>query len=92
MIELNQAFPLTTGAAGRAILSALSREEIEVVIAQGLPPYTPTSITDPDQYRAQLDRDRRLGYAYSKSGWIRRGAGVASPFFTASGACVGATP
>jgi DNA-binding IclR family transcriptional regulator len=90
VIELNEAFPLTTGAAGRAILSALPGEEIEQVIAEGLPAYTPMSITDPDEYRAQLDRDRRLGYAYSKSGWIPRGAGVASPFFDASGTCAGA--
>jgi DNA-binding IclR family transcriptional regulator len=90
VIELNTPFPLTTGAAGRAILSALPRKEIDEVIARGLPAYTPTSITDPDMYRAQLDRDRQLGYAYSKSGWIERGAGVASPFFDASGTCVGA--
>jgi len=90
VIELNEPFPLTTGAAGRAILSALPRKEIEDVIARGLSSYTPTSITDPDKYRAQLDRDRQLGYAYSKSGWILRGAGVASPFFDASGICVGA--
>jgi DNA-binding IclR family transcriptional regulator len=90
VIELNQPFPLTTGAAGRAILSALPRKEIETVIAGGLLAYTPTSITDPDKYRTQLDRDGRLGYAYSKSGWIPRGAGVASPFFDASGICTGA--
>lgn len=90
VIELNKPFPLTTGAAGRAILSALPRREIDEVIARGLPAYTPMSITDPDDYRAQLDQDRRLGYAYSKSGWIERGAGVASPFFDASGTCIGA--
>jgi DNA-binding IclR family transcriptional regulator len=90
VIELNEAFPLTTGAAGRAVLSALPREEIEEVIAGGLPAYTSMSITDPDEYRGQLDQDRRLGYAYSKSGWIPRGAGVASPFFDTSGTCTGA--
>lgn len=90
VIELNEPFPLTSGAAGRAILSALPGNDIEEVIAHGLCAYTPTSITEPDKYRAQLERDRRLGYAYSKSGWILRGAGVASPFFDASGSCTGA--
>ena len=90
VVELNQPFPLTTGAAGRAILSALSVKDIDEVLAEGLPAYTPTSITDPEKYRSQLDRDRRLGYAYSKSGWILRGAGVGSPFFDAAGACTGA--
>lgn len=90
VIELNEPFPLTTGAAGRAILTALPRNEVDDVIARGLTAYTATSITDPDKYRVQLERDRRLGYVYSKSGWIPRGAGVASPFFDSSGSCVGA--
>lgn len=90
VIDLNKPFPLTTGAAGRAILSTLPHNEIDAVIGHGLSAYTPSSITDPDKYRAQLERDRRLGYAYSKGGWISRGAGVASPFFDASGTCKGA--
>jgi IclR family transcriptional regulator, acetate operon repressor len=90
VVELNQPFPLATGAAGRAILSALPRNEIEQIVAHGLRAYTPTSITDSGKYLEQLARDRRLGYAYSKSGWIPRGAGVASPFFDTSGTCVGA--
>ena len=90
VIELDEPFPLTTGAAGRSILSALPREEADEVIAHGLTAYTPTSITDPGKYRAQLDEDARLGYAYSQSGWVERGAGVASPFFDASGTCTGA--
>jgi DNA-binding IclR family transcriptional regulator len=90
VIELNQPFPLTTGAAGRAILAALPREQADEIIAGGLTAYTPMSITDPGQYRVQLDQDTRLGYAYSQSGWVARGAGVASPFFDASGTCTGA--
>jgi DNA-binding IclR family transcriptional regulator len=90
VIELDEPFPLTTGAAGRSILAALSREEAGEVIARGLTAYTPESITDPGRYRAQLDEDARLGYAYSQSGWVARGAGVASPFFDAAGTCAGA--
>jgi DNA-binding IclR family transcriptional regulator len=90
VIDLNEPFPLTTGAAGRSILSALPREDADEVIARGLTAYTPMSITDPGKYRAQLDEDARLGYAYSPSGWVARGAGVASPFRDASGSCAGA--
>jgi DNA-binding IclR family transcriptional regulator len=90
VIELNEPFPLTTGAAGRSILAALPREEADEVIANGLTAYTPMTITDPAKYRVQLDQDTRLGYAYSQSGWVARGAGVASPFFDASGTCTGA--
>jgi DNA-binding IclR family transcriptional regulator len=90
VIELNEPFPLTTGAAGRSILSALPRQEAGDVIANGLTAYTPMSITDPGQYREQLDQDARLGYAYSPSGWVARGASVGSPYFDASGTCTGA--
>ena len=90
VIELNELFPLTTGAAGRSILAALPRAEADGVIAHGLTAYTPMSITDPGKYRVQLDQDARLGYAYSQSGWVARGAGVASPFFDAAGTCTGA--
>jgi DNA-binding IclR family transcriptional regulator len=90
VIELNEPFPLTTGAAGRSILSALPREEAGEVIAHGLTAYTPMSITDPGQYRVQLDQDARIGYAYSQSGWVARGASVGSPYFDASGTCTGA--
>jgi DNA-binding IclR family transcriptional regulator len=90
VIDLNEPFPLTTGAAGRSILSALPRGEADEVIARGLTAYTPMSITDPGQYRVQLDQDARLGYAYSQSGWVARGASAGSPFFDASGTCTGA--
>jgi DNA-binding IclR family transcriptional regulator len=90
VIPLNEPFPLTTGAAGRAILSALPDDDVDAVIAEGLTAYTPKSIVDPAEYRAQVTRDRRLGYAYSTSGWVHGGAGVASSFYDAAGNCVGA--
>jgi DNA-binding IclR family transcriptional regulator len=90
VVELDEPFPLTTGAAGRAILSCLPGSEIDDILARGLTAYTPDSITDADQYRGQLARDRELGYSFSKSGWVTRGGGVAGPFFDASGECRGA--
>ncbi|MEV8514269.1 IclR family transcriptional regulator [Dactylosporangium sp. NPDC051484] len=90
VLELNEPFPLTTGAAGRAILSALAPAERDEVLAEGLIAYTPSSITDPERYRTQVDEDRSLGYSYSRSGWVAGGGGVASPFFNAAGDCMGA--
>lgn len=90
VIELGTRFPLTTGAAGRAILSALPEDKVEEILAAGLKTYTPSSITDPDAYRVQLETDRRLGYAYSKSGWVKKGAGIAAPYFDAAGEVAGA--
>ena len=90
VLDLNEPFPLTTGAAGRAILSALDDDEVDAVIAEGLQAYTPDSVTDPDGYRALIAEDRRRGFSYSRSGWVSGGAGVAAPFFDAGATCRGA--
>jgi IclR family acetate operon transcriptional repressor len=90
VVELGTSFDLTTGAAGRAILSGMPDDEVAEVIAEGLLPHTTRSITDPGEYRREIDEDRRLGYSVSVRRWIEDGAGVASPFFDATGACVGA--
>lgn len=90
VVDLNTPYPLTTGAAGRAILSALPDAEADRLIDEGLVAYTPSSITDPARYREQRRADRELGYAYSASGWVARGAGIAAPFFDAAGRVRGA--
>jgi DNA-binding IclR family transcriptional regulator len=90
VVDLGTTFDLTTGAAGRAILSGMPDEEVDEVLAAGLVAHTERSVTDPDEYRRQLADDRRLGYSVSVRRWIEDGAGVASPFFDATGACAGA--
>jgi DNA-binding IclR family transcriptional regulator len=90
VIELGKPFPLVSGAAGTAILSGLAEEESDRILAGDLPPYTPQSITDREEYREQLRADRELGYTYSPGRWVRGGAGIAAPYFDASGRCAGA--
>lgn len=90
VLDLNEPFPFTTGAAGRAILSTLDNPEIEAIIADGLRAHTPDSVTDPLGYREMIETDRRRGFSYSRSGWVSGGGGVASPFFDAGFGCVGA--
>lgn len=90
VVVLGRPFRLTTGAAGRAILSALEDAEIDRILAQGLAKHTANSITDPAEYRAQLMEDRARGYACSIGQWVRNGSGVAAPYFDAGGECAGA--
>lgn len=90
VVELGTFFRLPSGAAGRAILSALPRSEVERILGEGLEQYTDTSITELPAYLRQLDEDRELGYAVSVGRWVKNGAGVASPYFDAMGDCVGA--
>lgn len=90
VVDLNEPFALPTGAAGRAILSTMSTTEIEAILARDLEAHTADSVTDPSAYRRMLDVDRDRGFSYSQSGWVAGGGGVASPFFDATGECVGA--
>lgn len=90
MLELGKPFRLTTGAAGTAILCGMPASEVELVFAEGLERHAPNSITDVREFRDTLERDRRLGYSMSCGRWVRNGAGIATPFFDASGSCAGA--
>ena len=90
VIELGKPFPLVSGASGMAILAGMPPEESDRIIASGLVAHTPQSITDADEFRRQLQVDRDLGYTYSPGRWVRNGAGIAAPFFDATGRCAGA--
>ncbi|CAN5357597.1 IclR family transcriptional regulator C-terminal domain-containing protein [soil metagenome] len=90
VIELGKPFPLVSGAAGTAIMAGLDEAESDRILEGNLPAYTPESITDAAEYRAQLRADRILGYTYSPGRWVRGGAGIAAPYFDASGRCAGA--
>ena len=55
---------LHCSAAGKAMLAELSDDRVDAVIAErGLPAYTDTTITDPDELRAELDSVRGQGFA-----------------------------
>lgn len=89
VIEMGKPFPLVSGAAGTAILSALDEEESDALLAGKLPVYTPASIVDREEYRALLKADREIGYSYSPGRWVRGGAGIAAPYYDASGRVAG---
>jgi len=55
--------PLHATGVGKALLAASTPEFVEAVIARGLPPITPYTITDPDALRRDLALARRNGYA-----------------------------
>jgi DNA-binding IclR family transcriptional regulator len=55
--------PLHATGVGKALLTASTPEFIEAVIALGLPPITPHTITDPAVLRHELAIARRNGYA-----------------------------
>lgn len=55
--------PMHASAAGKAMLAALSDEEVDVFLARPLVSIAPNTITDPDELRKQLRTIRRRGWA-----------------------------
>src|SRR5215208_554515 len=65
ILEVGATAPLHAGCSAKALLAFLPEEEIEAVIAKGLPAVTPHTITDPDELRRDLAEVRQNGYAVS---------------------------
>lgn len=62
--QLGAWVPLHCTAVGKAIMSRFSDSEVEKYIEQeGLPAYTPTTITNPLRFRQELEKVRQCGYA-----------------------------
>ena len=59
-------YPAHVGAAGKALISALSEKELDDLLRKrGLPRFTNKTITDPQAFKHELETIRRRGYAVS---------------------------
>jgi DNA-binding IclR family transcriptional regulator len=70
---------------GKAALAFQEPATIEKVIRQGLLPYTPNTLTDPDALRADLAETRRRGYSIDEGEHQPNVRCVAAPIRNASG-------
>ena len=55
--------PMYCTSLGKAILSCMDAEHTEQVIAEGMEPFTPYTITDPQSFRDEVEKIRRQGYS-----------------------------
>lgn len=67
------------GAPGKSVMAFLPQEEVDEIIARGLPALTNSTITNPEKLKVELARVRREGRAVSYSEYADGGWGVASP-------------
>ncbi len=73
-------------AVGKVLLSGLDPAELEALLAsRAWPPYTPHTITDPDQLRREIAQVRERGYAVSREEHEEGLIGVAAPVYGATG-------
>lgn len=67
------------GAPGKAVMAYLPDEEVDRIIARGLPALTSNTITDPEKLKLELAKTRREGRAISFSEYAYGGWGLAAP-------------
>ena len=91
VIDIGYVGPLHAGAAGRAILSGMSDEDLRRTLQLiPLTQITGYTITDPDRLAEEAAKHREMGYVYTAGERTAGGTAYAVPFFDALGRCGGA--
>lgn len=90
--ETGRRVPVHTTSSGKVLLAYLPDADLERVLAAALPltQMTPRSITDPDAFRAELDRVRARGWSEAVEEREVGVASIAAPIRDASGRVVAA--
>lgn len=88
--EIGARRPAYCTASGKAILAHLPVADVETLLAQGMPPVTPRTITSVTAMHEQLDEVRRLGYAVDNEERTEGVRCVAAPVFGHEGDVLGA--
>lgn len=77
--EIGDRAPAHAVATGKVLLSCLSGDELDALLAEPLERYTPATTVDPDALRAELARIRTDGFAVNDGEWREEVVGVAVP-------------
>lgn len=85
IIPRGDRLPAYCVASGRAILASSSPSTIEAILARKLPARTKSTITDPDQFRAELKRVLKRGYCAALGECIEDVVGISAPLFSPDG-------
>jgi len=89
--ERGATFPLHAGATGKVLMAHLGQDEQKAIVDDvGLPQFSETTITDPQQLQTELDRMKEQGFAESDGETILGSYSVAAPIFGRAGQIVAA--
>jgi IclR family transcriptional regulator, KDG regulon repressor len=81
--------PAYCTAAGKAILAYLPLPQVDAILARGMPPRTPNTVTDPIQFKAQLWEITQRGYALDDEENLEGVRCAAAPVFNLEGRLAG---
>ncbi len=87
---LGERRPMYCTAAGKAVLAYLPDGIVEGILAKGMPPVTPRTITSREVMRQHLAEIKRRGFAWDDEERIEDLRCVAAPIFSHDGAVIAA--
>lgn len=92
--SIGMQLPFCAGSFGQAFLAYLPEQMVdELLVDPGLKAFTPTSITDPDQYRAGLAAVRAQGYAVDDNeSYVQDVGAISVPVFAPASPAPGVEP
>jgi DNA-binding IclR family transcriptional regulator len=82
--------PAHAGASGKVVLAFLPGAEVDRIIAAGLEPVTPRTITEPSRLRRDLAEIRKRGYCVSHGERTLGAVGLGCPIFDGNSNVMGA--
>jgi DNA-binding IclR family transcriptional regulator len=88
-MHVGKVLPLHAGSAGR-VLMAWDDDALRAVLAQQLESFTEFTVTDSEALRADVERVRRAGWAFTEGERDTGAAGLSAPIFDAQARLVGA--
>jgi DNA-binding IclR family transcriptional regulator len=83
--EIGARRPAYCTATGKATFAYLPREDVDHILAAGMPAVTPRTITTPKAMHAHLAEVRKRGYAWDDEEWTPDVRCVAAPIFDHEG-------
>jgi len=81
-LQLRSRVPLHASAAGKALLAFAPEAEVDAILHESLPKFTPKTMTDPQQLRRSLEQIRSQGYALVHEETQLGVAAIAAPITT----------
>lgn len=88
--EVGRHAPLTAGAPAKLLLAYAGDSFVDRVLRQGLPRFTPNTVTDVGVFKKQLEEIRKQGWAFSVGELTPDVAALAAPVWDRSGSVAAA--
>lgn len=70
---------------GKCVMAYMEEAELNRILAEGLPEFTPNTITNKDKFKEELETVRKTGFAYDRNEYLAGIYCIGAPVFDAGG-------